>query len=248
MQLKTDALVIREQNIGEADRLVTLLSGEYGLMRAFAREARRVKSRSVNATQLFSYSHFTIFKGRDRYIIDEAAAQEVFFALRSDIEKLALAQYFAELTAHLAPEQEEAGAFLRLILNALHLLAAGKKELPLLKAAFELRMMSLAGYSPDLTACSDCGRFDAEAVFALDLQEGVLRCADCQAPGEGKVPLSASVLAALRHILYQEPGKLFAFTLPPEGLQALGAITEQYLLAHLQLSLPTLRFYNTIPR
>lgn len=78
MRLNTDGLVIREQNIGEADRRVILLTRDYGIVHAFARGARRIKSNALTATQLLSYSRFSIFQGRDSYIIDEAEPIEVF--------------------------------------------------------------------------------------------------------------------------------------------------------------------------
>ena len=79
MRLNTDGMVIREQNIGEADRRVILLTRDYGIVHAFARGARRIKSNALTATQLLSYSRFSIFQGRDSYIIDEAEPIEVFF-------------------------------------------------------------------------------------------------------------------------------------------------------------------------
>ena len=105
MRLNTDGMVIREQNIGEADRRVILLTRDYGIVHAFARGARRIKSNALTATQLLSYSRFSIFQGRDSYIIDEAEPIEVFFALRGNMEALSLALYFAQLMAELAQEE-----------------------------------------------------------------------------------------------------------------------------------------------
>ena len=165
MRLNTDGLVIREQNIGEADRRVTLLTRDYGIVHAFARGARRIKSNALTATQLLSYSRFSIFQGRDSYIIDEAEPIEVFFSLRGDMEALSLALYFAQLMAELAPELDDAAPYLRLILNTLHLLAAGKRPQLQLKAIFEMRLLSIAGYMPNLVACETCGAFESDPMF-----------------------------------------------------------------------------------
>ena len=153
MRLNTDGMVIREQNIGEADRRVILLTRDYGIVHAFARGARRIKSNALTATQLLSYSRFSIFQGRDSYIIDEAEPIEVFFALRGNMEALSLALYFAQLMAELAPELDDAEPYLRLILNTLHLLSSGKRPQLQLKAIFEMRLLSIAGYMPNLVAC-----------------------------------------------------------------------------------------------
>ena len=104
MQINTDGLIIREQSIGESDRLVTVLTREQGILRAFVRGAKAMKSRSASSTQLLCYSRLSIYEGREKYIIDEAEPIEVFFSLRTDFEKLSLAQYFCELALALAPE------------------------------------------------------------------------------------------------------------------------------------------------
>ena len=94
MQINTDGLVIMERTVGESDRLVTLLTREEGIIRAFSPLAKTLKSKQGSATQLLCYSRFSIYRGRDKYIINDAQPLEVFFDLRSDIETLSLAQYF----------------------------------------------------------------------------------------------------------------------------------------------------------
>ena len=150
MQIETKGLVIMEKCVGESDRLVTVLTSEEGVVRAFAQQAKKIKSSKLSATQLFSYSRFTIFKGRDKYIIDDAQPIEVFFDLRRDIERLSLAQYFCELAGALAPQEAVAGDFLRLMLNSFHFLCKGTRPNSQIKAIVEMRMLSLAGYMPNL--------------------------------------------------------------------------------------------------
>ena len=111
MQINTDGLVIMERTVGESDRLVTLLTREEGIIRAFSPLAKTLKSKQSSATQLLCYSRFSIYRGRDKYIINDAQPLEVFFDLRSDIETLSLAQYFCELVSVLAPEEAAAGDF-----------------------------------------------------------------------------------------------------------------------------------------
>ena len=185
MPLITDALILRENNqIGEADRFVTALTRERGLLRASAKGARKLKSRNAAATQLLSYSRLTLIEGRDKYIITEAEPLHVFFDLRSDIEKLSLAQYFCEIAGVLVPREEPAEEPLRLLLNALHFLGAGTRPAPLVKAVTELRLLMRAGYSPDLSSCRRCGvlaalrhilRAPLEKCFQFSLPEAELR-------------------------------------------------------------------------
>lgn len=78
MQIKTQGLIIKEQTIGESDRLVTVLTRDNGVLRAFARRAKNLKDSKSAATQLLCYSRLSVFKGRDKYIIDDAEPIEVF--------------------------------------------------------------------------------------------------------------------------------------------------------------------------
>ena len=118
--ITTEALVIKEMKLGESDRLVTLFTRDYGIIRAFAAGAANVKSRRCTATSLLTYSSFTIVKKKDIYKIREAAPIRVFFRLGCDIEQLALAQYFCELSYVFVSSGVPDGEFLRLILNSLH--------------------------------------------------------------------------------------------------------------------------------
>lgn len=245
MRVTTDALIIREyNNIGEADRFVTALTRERGLVRASARGARNMKSRNASATQLLTYSRLTLYQGREKYIIDEAEPLQVFFELRSDIDKMALAQYFCELAGVLAPAEEPAEEFLRLLLNACHLLSTGRRPPVLIKAVAELRMACLAGYMPDLTACHDCGAVQGEPMY-LSLTAGSLGCPNCPRP-PASVPVAPGVLAALRYLLASPLEKCFSFSLPAEGLRELAQVTEAFLLAQLQRGFKTLDFYHTL--
>ena len=119
MQTATDGLVLKEQAVGENDRLITVLTRTDGLVRAFARGARNFKNRSASATQMLSYSDFVIFRGRESNVIDSAESRKVFFGLRGDLTKLTLAQYFAELALAVAPEGDFASSYLRLLHTAL---------------------------------------------------------------------------------------------------------------------------------
>lgn len=250
MPLTTDALIIRENNnIGEADRFITALTREKGVVRASARGARNLKNRHASATQLLCYSRLSLIEGRDKYIIEDARPLRVFFELRQDIGRLALAQYFCELAGVLAPRDEPAEADLRLMLNALHYVAQGRDPRQI-KAVTELRMLTLAGFMPDLTACTGCGAAEGAPMWLLP-GEGVLLCGTCAGQGgrplpDGAIPLDATVLAAMRHIVYAAFDRLFAFTVPETAAAALAQASERYLLHQLGRSFRTLDFYHTV--
>lgn len=244
MKLSTDGLIIREQQTGEDDRLVTILTRDYGILRAFVRGAKRIRSKSQSATQLFAYGKYSIYRGKDAYSIDEAQPVEIFFDLRNDIASLSLAQYFCELAGELAPVEDDADEYLRLVLNALHMLSKNKRPHAQLKAIVELRMMTLSGYMPDLVACGDCGEFSEEGMFFSPV-EGQIFCGEC-VTDHTCIALTNPVLSAMRHICYSENSKLFSFTLQEESLNFLSEVTENFLLTQTAKKFKTLDFYKAV--
>lgn len=243
MNITTKGLVIREQTIGESDRLVTLLTAEYGLVRAFVRGAKQMKSRKASSTSLFAYADFTLYRGKDAFVVDNASPIEVFFDLRKDIERLAAAQYFAQLAFELAGEEQPAPELLRLLLNALHLLCGGKKSISQIKAVFELRAMCLAGYMPNILACRQCGTYETPIMY-FDVDEGCIYCENCHK--NGAVPVPRHVITAVRFICLTEPGRIFSFSLSAENMGRLASVTEKYILSRVQRKLPTLEFYKSL--
>ena len=242
MQTTVKGLIIKEQTIGESDRLVTLLTDEFGLVRAFVRRAKTIKSQNLSATSLFAYGEFKIYKGKDAYVIDSASPIEVFFDLRNDIESLALAQYFAQLTYYLGSEEQPSHEMLRLILNAFHLLCKGSKDRGLIKAAVEFRMACLGGYMPDILACYRCGAFESELMF-FDVEEGCIYCKDCYRNNAIEAPLG--VISAIRFIcLNDDVSKIFSFKLSDGNMKILCDIAEKYILSRVEGRLTTLEFYK----
>lgn len=245
MRLTTDALIIRENNnIGEADRFVNALTRDLGVVRASARGARNIKSRNSSATQLLSYSRLTLYKGREKYIIDDAEPLQVFFEVRGDIVKLSLAQYFCELAGVLAPREEPAEEFLRLLLGGLHYLSKGSRNIRQIKAVVELRGLCLSGYMPDLTECALCHQDNREPLFLLP-REGVLCCRTCL-ERQSALALSPTVLAALRHVVYAPLEKVFSFAIPEDQYPVLEQVSETFLLSQLDRGFKTLDFYHTL--
>ncbi len=244
MTMKTDGIVIREQNTGDQDRLITILTREKGIIKAFVNGGRNPKNKNVSSTGLLCYSDLSIEKTKkDVYFVKEATSKNVFFSLRQDIIVLSLAQYLAELTYELAAREEEAGEFLSLLLNCMHLLASKNKSRLLIKAVAELRMLTLSGYMPQIVACKSCGCFESEKMF-LDTFTGELYCDDCKAQSRTLCELNSGVVRAIRHICLSDSNKIFSFSLPEASLLTLSDVSEKYLLNVTNRKFKTLSFYK----
>lgn len=237
-----DGLVIKTGVTGESDRLVYVLTPRMGILRAFAKGARNTKSKLHAGTSLFSYCTFTVSENKGVYHINEAQVIEIFYDLRNDLERLTVAQYFCEVMLKTIPDGNSDAEYLRLILNCLYFLCKGKKPLLLVKSVFELRIVCVAGYMPSLIACDTCGEYETDVMF-FDCMLGALYCKNC---GRDKqVPeIPASVVAAMRHIVFSDFKKIFSFELPPEQLQTLNRLSELYLSNCFQQRFRTLDFLN----
>lgn len=233
--------MIKEQTTGESDRLITLLTADYGIVKAFVRRAKQVKSRMASATSLFSYGSFSLYRTRDAFVVDDAEPIEVFFELRRDIETLTLAQYFAQLAFEMGAEEQPCEELLRLTLNSLHLLCKGEREHSQVKAVFELRADCLEGYMPSVLACANCGTYETDLMY-FDTAEGKIYCENC--PRAGALPVPKTVITAVRFICLTEPSKIFSFSLSGENLALLSTLAERYTLSVTQRSFSALEFYK----
>lgn len=246
MDITTHALVLREVNYKEADKILTLLTPDHGKMTASARGCRRKNSKVGAGAQLLVYSELTLYEFQGRWAIREANTEELFWGIRRDVEKLALASYFAELTELLSQEEVPAPELMSLILNSLYALDRLDKPKEQVKSAFELKLMSLAGYAPLLDACGVCGREPEEPM--LHLREGVLHCRACRGKmGEGvSLPLTGGSLNAMRHVALGNPKRLFSFRLPGPEQKLMNEVCEAFVQTQLERGFATLDFYKML--
>ena len=246
MKFQTDGLIIKEQNIGEQDKLVYALTKSHGVIKAFVRGAKNIKNQKCAPSSLLSYSRLTFYKSRESYIIGDARILRIFSKLRGDVKKTCLAQYFCELALTICPREQPAEKFLSLMLNSLYLISEGKRSEELVKPCFEMRLAAMAGYLPNLVMCRECGVYAAEEMY-FSPRTGEIECASCHGiKADGMIKLSEAALTALRHTVYSDDDKLFSFTLSEEGLKMLNAVSESYLQYRFEKEFKTLNFYKAI--
>lgn len=247
MHMTTKALVLREVDYKESDKILTLLTQQAGKVTACARGCRRRGSAIAAGCQLLTWSELVLYQYQGRWAVREAATERPFRGVREDLNKLALGCYFAEVAELLALEDLPCPELLALVLNSLHALDRMDKSPALVKAAFELKVMCISGYEPVLDACAVCGCGEPQQP-RFHLREGVLHCAACRDQvGDGiSMPLDQGALAAMRHIVYGDPKRLFSFRLEADSLTKLAELTEAYLLTQLERGFRTLDFYKQL--
>jgi len=245
MYLTIQGLVLRVTDYNDRDALLTLLTARHGKLTVKAKGLRRKNSPLIAPCQLLAYAEFTLFEYRGMYTVNEANSIELFQGLRRDLTKLSLGTYFAQASEVLSQEDLPNPELQSLVLNCLYALdKLGKPEM-MVKSVFELRSASIAGYTPDLFGCHNCGNQKADR---FDISEGHLECASCRDPGSAgiRMPVNESVLDAMRYIIYCDPKKLFAFDIGADSLEQLSTITEAYLTTQLERGFSTLDFYKSL--
>ena len=248
MKTVTRALVVRSVDYKDSDKILTLLTPDMGKLSAGARGCRKKGSAIAAACQLLCWSELVLSDRGGKWSVSEASTLREFLGVRRDLDKLALACYFAEAAEALAVEDVPAPELLSLVLNSLYALdQMPQKPLALVKAAFELRLMCAAGYEPILDGCAVCGAERPEEP-RFHLREGALHCAKCRGGvGEGiSMPVSPPVLAAMRHVVCGDARRLFSFRLDSGALEELAGVSEAYLLTQLERGFSTLDFYKSL--
>ena len=256
-----DALVLRAQEHGASDKLLTLISAEGGRFYAMLKGAHSTRHREAAATEPYTWSNFEFYEKNGFKWVKNATALENFAGIRYDVEKLFLAAYFADVVYELSDERTPAGEILPLCLNALYLLSGSTGEDARVKAAFELRAAAIAGFSPDISHCAHCGKPTAGDAY-LDVMNGAVICPDCLAARTALLPLpepnelgarnilcplTASAAAAVGFAVTADPKRVFSFRLTDErSLDLFSRAGEAYLLHHLERGFPSLENYHRL--
>lgn len=204
--VKTFGVVIKQNDVGEADRSLTILTEDYGKVHIWVGGARRPRSKFVACSQLFCASHFVLYQTREAFRMHSAEVAESFFALRTDLDKLNNAAYLMKLVNDGVQEGVTEGCkdILRLLLNSLHFIANTSKNPDLIVHIFEIRFLSSLGFQPRLT------------------DDGV-------EVEEGHVALSESARKSIFHIISAPMEQLFRFDVSPEVLVELDGFCNVYV-------------------
>ncbi len=257
---KVNGLVIREAETGEYDKLLTILTEKHGKLYVVGKGVKSVRSRHMASTQLFSYASFNLRRKGSYYYITDSDLLENYYDIRDDMLKLALASFVCDVTCEIAKEGIEERELLKLTLNTLFAIAKNLRPLEMIRASFELRVASDAGFMPDLTACRVCEDENPD-MMCLDIMDGTIICDKCRKNAfstivkdafyETGTPkpisiISLSVLATMRYIISARQERFLAFSLGESEHQMFFDVCEKYLLNQLERGFYSLDFYKSL--
>lgn len=229
----TEAIVLKGRDYSEADRILILFTRELGKISAIAKSVRKPKSSLRAATQLFAYSRLSVLPGRGLATITQGETIDSLWSLREDLDKIAYASYFAELVDCILPEGKPQQK-LFILLEAVYTLLDAVEDYELIARYFELKLLAMLGYKPQLSACAVCGRSLTGGVFSLSPAKGGIVCRSCDRDFMASVPMSNGAIATMDRMLKQELSKWFNLKVSPEFRKEIEAGVSAYMEYYLE--------------
>ena len=168
------AVVLRTIPLGEADRIVTLMTENHGRVRAVAKGIRRTTSKFGSRLEPTTHVSLQLYAGRELDTITQAETITHLGAIRDDLHRFGRANVMLETVDQVALEREPNNALYRMLVGALAEL--DRDDAPLVLAGFLLKLLALEGFQPQLDECVACGT--RSNLVAFDVDDGGLRCTD----------------------------------------------------------------------
>ena len=242
-EIRARGIIIKQSDYGEGHRMLTVFTEEYGIVKAVSYGVKKSKSKAAASSQFLCYGDFDFYKGvgKDIMTINKIDTLDGFYPVSEDIKKLSLCVYLADITYCILGMNNPDSRMLHLFLNSVYALAYRDEPMDKVKAVYELKMMSIGGYSPQLNACVSCG---SNEVYAFDLLKGGSVCRACG--GKYIVKLDKNLYRALDYIIYSDDKKMLSFNASDGLMKLLCKIAEQYVELQLDQKFSSLDYYKTM--
>jgi len=244
---RTEAVILRRHDLGEADKLLTIYTPAFGKMRVLAKGVRKPTSRKAGHVELFTHSRLLIAKGKSLDIVTQAETINAFLPIRVQLALTSYAYYLAELVDRFTEEGEENRRLFDLLVSALSRLG-DTKDKDLLLHYFELRLLDYVGYRPQLQQCVRCAQPLAAGTTLFNLEEGGAVCLDCGRGQRGCRELSAQARETLLHLQSKEYAKCRGLKVDPSTLLELEGLLRRYTTYLLERSLKSADFMDALRR
>lgn len=250
-------MILSAQPMGEYDRRIVLLTKEKGKISAFAKGVRRPTAMLAGCSQPFVFGKFTLYEGRSSYTLQAVEAENFFAELRNDLEAVYYGVYFCEFAEAVTREGLPAKEELKVLYRSLGALLKKSIGSELVRAIFELKMLSVGGISPQVYECVKCRKKEDLVWFSAKSGGCICKaCADklwenelCQpeqtgmtsggdtgaglAVGEHYLPMEGSTLYTMQYILATPIESLYTFTVSEDVLRQLKKILKEFLDLHI---------------
>lgn len=243
MLQKCEGIVIRTNQYGETNKVVTLYTREFGKVGVMARGAKKPNSRLSAVTQLFTYGVFLIQTGSGLGSLQQGEMNSSMRSIKEDIFLTAYASYIVDLTDKCTEEKKPNPFLFELLYQTLNFINEGYDP-EILTNIYEMKMLNPLGLYPTLNQCSVCGSTDGH--FAFSIREGGLLCHRCLEKDPYHFKISTSTVKLLRVFYFFDLSRLGNITVKPETKMELKKVISAYYEEYSGLNLKSKKFLNQL--
>ena len=184
------------------------------------------------ATQFLCFGEYLLYKSSNSYSINSCETIELFYNIRTDLDKLNYASHITKIINDVTTENQNTYKALQLYLNTLYMISETEKNLSLINSVFTLRLLSIIGYRPVVEECKNCKTKENLNYFSF--KDSGIKCNVCSKQDKGAMEISSTTKDALRYIIYADSKKIFSFEVPEETIKELEIISKIYLREKLE--------------
>lgn len=225
--VKTKGIILVENNVGDYDKMITMLTPGLGKIGCHAKGARRNKSSLMAGTQFLCFGEYLLFKGNDTYNINSCEPIEIFYNIRIDYDKLKYVAQIIKIVCDVTNENDNSYRTLQLLLNTLYTISELEKNLDLVLAIFKIRLLSILGFTPKIDKCKNCNEEIDIKYFSI--KDDGIKCGACGKIDKSAIQISEGTLTAIRYIITAPAKKIFSFNVSEECIKELELVSKIYL-------------------
>ena len=224
--IKMSGIIISENNLGDYDKMLTMLTPGLGKISCVAKGARRQKSALLAGTQFLCFGEYLMYKGANTYNINSCETIEVFYNIRTDLDKLNYAVEITKIIRDVTEENQNCYKILQLFLNTLYTLSETDKNPELIISIFKIKLLCFLGFTPRITECVNCK--EKESLKYFSLRDNGFKCEACGRQDKSCLQMNESTATAIKYITMAPSKKLYSFNLKDESLNELKLIAKLY--------------------
>lgn len=223
--IKTKGIILSESNMNDFDKMLTILTPN-GKIGCAAKGARKPKSLLMAGTQFLCFGEYMLYQGTSSYHINSCDTIELFYPIRTDLDKLKYAVHVTKIINDVTDENQNTYRILQLFLNTLYMISETDKDLDFILSVFKLRLLCLLGFTPQIKTCTNCKT--GENITHFSIRDNGFKCEACSKIDKGAIRISDSTKTAMQYIVLADPKKIFSFQLSEENLQELNLVSNLY--------------------
>ncbi len=226
-QVKINGVILVENNMGDFDKMLTMLTPNLGKIGCSAKGARRPKSLLLSGTQFLCFGEYMLFKSGDHYSMNSCETIEMFYNIRTDLDKLTYATYITKIVNDVTTENQNSYNTLKLFLNTLYTISETNKDLDFVTAVFKLRLLKILGFSPNIRECTTCGA--KENITHFSFKDNGFKCCTCAKQDTGAIQVSEATQNAIKYVMLADAKKIFSFELSEKCRKELEIVAGIFL-------------------